>query len=430
MGQRHHRTTRRAVLGLGVGSLLTLAACAAGPGEPTAAVGGVAAGQAVVLPPPTAQGAAAPPVKPPGVDWLVLDGSVARNWHAGVTPNDPLRLTLTRQPGFAGPMKRILMLYPKAGSAFDLGLNTILTDFDVKKIPCVVTVVNWNEDPTRADASMAQAAADQVDLIFANGSESAAYVHDHYRGTIPVVTVESKDPVILGQVADYVHGSGTSIAYTSVSVPISVQMAYLLQLKPKLTNIAALYEKNNVSTVQTQVNPLRAACQQANIRMLDVTVVNESNAAPELQQGIPVAIARMKQNDPGLANSILLVTGSTSVFTAISTVNQAAGKVPVVSMFPDIVIAGNESAAISIGVSFATAAHISASYGAEILSGKAKASELKVGVVTPPDIAISFLKVEQIGLTIPFSFFESASVVYDTKGKLVRSAGGVSSGTS
>jgi len=40
--------------------------------------------------------------------------------------------------------------------------------------------------------------------------------------------------------------------------------------------------------------------------------------------------------------------------------------------------------------------------------------------VSPPDIAISFLKAREIGLKVPFSFFETASFVYDYDGRAVR----------
>ena len=42
------------------------------------------------------------------------------------------------------------------------------------------------------------------------------------------------------------------------------------------------------------------------------------------------------------------------------------------------------------------------------------------GGVTPPDVAISFLKAREIGMQIPFSFFEIANFVYDYQGQAVR----------
>ena len=54
--------------------------------------------------------------------------------------------------------------------------------------------------------------------------------------------------------------------------------------------------------------------------------------------------------------------------------------------------------------------------------------ELRVGIVSPPDIAINFRKAREIGMKVPFSFFESASYIYDYEGRSVRSAGGVPGG--
>jgi putative ABC transport system substrate-binding protein len=78
---------------------------------------------------------------------------------------------------------------------------------------------------------------------------------------------------------------------------------------------------------------------------------------------------------------------------------------------------------LSIGVSFESNAHIAAVYGIEILTNGADAGALKVGLVSPPDIAINFLRAREIGLKIPFRFFESASIVYDRAGRIVRDKG-------
>ena len=57
------------------------------------------------------------------------------------------------------------------------------------------------------------------------------------------------------------------------------------------------------------------------------------------------------------------------------------------------------------------------------MENRQKVSTLPVGVVSPPDVAISFRKARDIGMKIPFSLFESASTIYDNDGKLVRSGG-------
>ena len=46
-----------------------------------------------------------------------------------------------------------------------------------------------------------------------------------------------------------------------------------------------------------------------------------------------------------------------------------------------------------------------------------------MGIVSPPDIAVSFLKAREIGLRVPFSFFETATFVYGYDGKPVRTTG-------
>jgi putative ABC transport system substrate-binding protein len=155
--------------------------------------------------------------------------------------------------------------------------------------------------------------------------------------------------------------------------------------------------------------------------VLSVAVVNPAEAREELARIVPDAIRTMRQSDPDLTKSVFWLTGSTSVFREIKTINQHAGKVPVVSVVPEIVTTGPDTAVLGIGISFESNAHLAAIYADQILRGVAKVGDLKVGIVSPPDIAISFLKAREIGTRVPFSFFESASFVYDYDGRPVRS---------
>ncbi len=93
------------------------------------------------------------------------------------------------------------------------------------------------------------------------------------------------------------------------------------------------------------------------------------------------------------------------------------------SVVPDVVQAGDDSAVLSIGISFESNAHLAAIYAADVLLGRAKAGDLKVGIVSPPDIAINFRKAREIALEIPFHFFESAGFIYDYEGRPVRENG-------
>jgi len=157
--------------------------------------------------------------------------------------------------------------------------------------------------------------------------------------------------------------------------------------------------------------------------VITANVRNSASAAAELPGVVSNAVAHMRKSDPDLSKSVFWLTGSTSVFREIRLINENADRVPVISVVPEIVKPGGDTAAISVGVSFESNGHLAAIYGADILSGKTRAGELPVGLVSPPDIAISFRKTREIGMRVPFSLFETASFVYDYDGRPVRSPG-------
>ena len=156
------------------------------------------------------------------------------------------------------------------------------------------------------------------------------------------------------------------------------------------------------------------------IRTLELSVQDPANARAELEAMVKDATAQMMRNDPDLSNSIYWVTGSTSVFREIATINAYSSRAAVLSVVPEIVRGGTDSAVLSIGISFESNAHLAAVYAAEILTGRPRVGEMKVGVVSPPDIAINFRKARDIGMAVPLSFFEAASTIYDYEGNPVR----------
>lgn len=273
------------------------------------------------------------------------------------------------------------------------------------------------------EAALAVARQQQVDAIFSVGSEATALAHDTFHDqSIPVISVCSKDPVLLGQAPDYTTGSGTNFAFTSLNVPIDVQMAYLKQLRDQLKMVAVMYDRQNQSAIQTQVEPLQEIARSANIEVIEVAV-NQDTAQVDLEQAMPDAIATMKASDPNLESSIFWITGSTAVFREIQTINALSGNVPVFSAVPDVVTAGDDSAMLSVGVSFESNAYLAAIYGIDILRQQVQTGALPVGLISPPDIAINFGRARSVHLKIPFQFFESASFIYDYEGQVVRENG-------
>jgi putative ABC transport system substrate-binding protein len=354
--------------------------------------------------------------------WFRYAAVIDQTWTVSGVAGNPLQFEIQpKAKDQAASAKRVLVLYPRASSAYDIAITKILQVFESKDVDANVTVINFNmKDAAGADA-IRYAEENKIDLIFAMGSESTAWLFENYRGgRIPVVSVCSKDPVQLGQIKDYEKGGGSNFAFTSLNVPVEVQMAYVKELKPDLKNLTVLVDSKNVSAVQTQAEPIAAYARERGIQVIWGAIDNPAKAREQLVPVMKSAVQTMRKSDPDLSKSLFWLTGSTSVFLEISTINEHADRVPVVSVVPEIVNAGTDTAALAIGVSFESNAHLAAIYGAEILEGRTKAGDLKVGLVSPPDIAISFLKVREIGLRVPFQFYETASFIYDYDGKAVR----------
>lgn len=357
-------------------------------------------------------------------DWFKILPRALQYWKVVPHKDDGLRVSLVPKDPPKGPLGKIMIFYPRKSTAYDIATTEILIAFHDKGIPATVEVVNFDRKTPRGNALVDEAERGGYALIFSMGSQSTAWLWKHRRnGKVPIVSVCSKDPVQLGQVKSYDRGSGVNFAFTSLNVLIGVQMAYLRTLKPKLRNIAILVDAKNISAVKTQALPLIEAARPEGIEAFQVAVQDPKKAREELAELIPRAIERMKKTDPGLENSLFWITGSTSVFVEIKTINDHAGKVPVLSVVPEIVQEGPDSAVLSIGVSFQSNAQLAAKYGADIVTGRIKAPRVKVGIVSPPNIAVSFMRAKAIGLQIPFSLFEAADYIYGYDGRPLRIAG-------
>jgi putative ABC transport system substrate-binding protein len=353
--------------------------------------------------------------------WFKYGTDIGDTWEVVGDPVDP-RHVVVRRRNAEGPPKRILVLYPRPSSAYDTAITEMLHVFASKEINVELSVVNFQLEDARGKTALKDAKDSKDDLIIAMGSESTAWLYDNYLGgAIPVVTVCSKDPVQLGQMRDYDSGSGNNFAFTSLNVPVEVQMAYVRELRPNLKNLTILVDSKNKSALQTQGEPIAKYAEQQGIQVIWGAVQNPDAAREELTTIIPTAVSKMRKTDPDLSESIFWLTGSTSVFREIRTINQYAGRVPVVSVVPEIVTEGADSAVLAVGVGFESNARLAAIYSARVLEG-VKPGTLKVGLVSPPDIAISFLKARMIGMRVPFTFFEIAGFVYDYQGHAVRTA--------
>jgi putative tryptophan/tyrosine transport system substrate-binding protein len=355
--------------------------------------------------------------------WFKIGGEVMREWQVVQPGEDPHVLQVRpKRLVSSRPLRRVLVLYPRPSSAYDTAITKMVEVFSDKRIDAEFTVNNFELDAVRGRVAIAEAEAKNFDLIVAMGSESTAWLWGTYRGgRIPVVSVCSKDPVLLGQMKDYESGSATNFAFTSLNMPIDAQMSYVLQLKPNLKNLAVLVDSNNLSAVQTQSKPAGEFARARGIRVFDLAVKSTQKAKDELAVMVRDTVNTMRKNDPELTNSVFWITGSTVVFAEIATINANSFRVPVLSAVTDVVQPGDATAALSVGVSFESNAHQAALYAVSILEGSKSAGEIPVGLVSPPDVAISFRKAREIGMSVPFPLFEGATVIYDNDGRLARS---------
>lgn len=355
-------------------------------------------------------------------DWFRVGETVLDDWQVIAEPTDPYfaRVVRTgRQLGQAS--KKIMIVYPRPSSAYDVAMTQILSVFAAKGIDADFSVYNFRKDDGRGRSAITVAEAEGYDLIMSMGSESTAWLYkNYYGGRLPVISVCSKDPVLLGQTESYDKGTGSNFAFTSLNMPVEVQFSYIAQALPSLKNMAIMVDGRNVSAVETQAKPMADYARQRGMQVIDIVVEDPKNAASELSSRVPEAISLMRKSDPALEQSLFWVTGSTSVFREIETINAHADRAPVLSVVPEVVNGSSDSAVMSIGISFQSNAHLAALYAGEVLSGRRDVGQLPVGIVSPPDIAINFRKAREIGLRVPFNFFESATYIYGYDGKRVR----------
>lgn len=323
----------------------------------------------------------------PVLDWLQYDPTVANDYAINQATGDSARHAI--EPIWASEAKRrsaklVMLLIPKRSEiAYSTSVNTILQVFRQHGLPVRFSVWFYDDDEAVAHEALEWAYAAPVDLIMSVGSVATAYLHKHHVGhRIPAVTSASKDPVASGQVKNAQGGSGTNIAYTSINVSTDTLVAYLRRLVPQLSTIGVLFSRDNSSAVRTQVQPLHDAAMKLGLSVVDISVESDSTASAELDTAIPAGLNAMRQSDADLKRSVLLVTGSTPVYERIDQVNRHAGTVPVVSMLPDVVRPGPDSALLSIGVNLSSAVALAAVYAKDILVGDASPATLPVGMVT------------------------------------------------
>ncbi len=366
------------------------------------------------------------PIPELGLEWFTGTQEMADYYMVELESGLENAVLLTPRSGSED--YKLVFVYTKGHKLFDRAVEVVLTTFRGQGLNPSALII-FVADEFELESGLGFAETQGYDLIFPNGSSPTALVFANYQGgQLPVVSLLSKDPVLLGQVPDYKGGSGTNIAFTSVSVPVEIQMQYFLELVPDLKNIILLYDETNSSVITTQVEPMDEYGKEydLNILHLAITQVEEVEAARhDLNEQYENVMNEFQGSADSGESTVFLLTNSGSLVQVFDTIVDLAGDIPVLSMMPDVVQEGEVSAVMSVGVSFDSNSILAAVYGIQILEDDIDPGLLPVGVIEPPDVAVNFLKSRQIGLGIPFTLFESATYVYDALGNLARQQGQV-----
>ncbi|PSW05694.1 ABC transporter substrate-binding protein [Photobacterium lipolyticum] len=322
---------------------------------------------------------------------------------------------------------KILVIVSRQAISYDIALKTLLGIYSrelpqahimVRKLPAAED----SDDTQQLLIQMLLDAEDKTSLIYTVGSKATVAVRHIYKGgKVPVVSVNAKDPVQLGLIESD-QGSGDNFAFTSLNLSADVTLTFMKRFKPSLKQIGILYAKNNQSAYTTQYLPLKKVAEKNGVKIVPI-IVDEEDPFLGLDVSMRRAIHELQQDDPTLGNSLLWLTGSSSLLSRMAEINAYSDGLAVISAVPDVVKSGPDSALMSFGVSFVNNAHQAGLYGLQILRGKVKPGELPVGHISPPDIAVSFEQAQRIGQQIPFVLMEMASDVYGTNGSVIRSKG-------
>jgi len=359
------------------------------------------------------------------LDWIDLSDNVLNEWNVSYSDGELLSLEFfpkKLQPSQIN--KTIFVILPKKSNSYSLALNKFLETMKRDQIAAHISVFNFQKQTSLGLQILAKAKQADIDLIFSLGSETASLVSNHFKGeSIPVITSINKDPVLLGFVDDYTSPSGSNIAYTTLNIPINIQINYLKTLKPNLKAIGLIYNVQHQAVMQTEVRPIKEKFKEIGIEVIDIQVSSRETAKEELQHALPAAMQQLQDSDESLDNSLFWLTSSTAAFAEISTINQYSQNIPVIGSIPNIVKPGDDSAVLGIGIDRRNNALLASMYAVKVLKKEVNVSDLTVGIVSPPDIAINFKIARKIGLKIPFDFFESASFIYNYQGQPARTFG-------
>jgi ABC-type uncharacterized transport system substrate-binding protein len=137
--------------------------------------------------------------------------------------------------------------------------------------------------PERLAAAAKQLAGFPVDIIVTSGT-AATQAAQQATGTIPIVMIAIGDPVRAGLVPNLARPGGNITGNSMLGAEMTPKRAQLLkQLVPKLSRLAFLWNRNNVSHL-AYLDEWRAAVPQVDAQLLFIEVSRDEEFEPAFER--------------------------------------------------------------------------------------------------------------------------------------------------
>ena len=122
-------------------------------------------------------------------DWFGYGEDAMLEWNFVETPETPWIVTIRRKTPLSASPQRVMVIYPRPSSAYDVAITKVLNVFAEKDIDVEFTVYNFAKTDSRGFQALGMAESGDFDLVYSMGSESTAWLWDHYRdGALPVIS--------------------------------------------------------------------------------------------------------------------------------------------------------------------------------------------------------------------------------------------------
>lgn len=252
---------------------------------------------------------------------------------------------------------------------------------------------NAQGDPSLLTTIINNFINERVDLIQAIATPPAQTAASLARN-IPIVFSAVRDP-LAADLIDSFEAPGGNITGTSHYQPAREQAALILDVIPGAKRIGIVYNAGEVNSL-SQVLDIRGWAQEAGIELVERTV----SQAVEVQQATESLV--------GLVDVIFVPTDNTVVSGLEGMIGAATrAKIPVVAADVDTVARG---AVAAYGADFFKLGRLTGQLAISVLRDGVPAGTLPIAMEEERDLAINLSVAEEIGLELPQSVIDRATV--------------------